>query len=304
MPKFIKWILIALGGLIGLVILAVLSLYIVSELRLTKTYTITPETITIPTDPAAIEHGQHLVTAIGKCADCHGPDLAGKVFIDAPPGKLYASNLTSGKGGIGSTYSDADWVRSIRHGVAPNGKPLLYMPAQEFYHFSDADLGDLIAYLKSIPPVDKEREANEVRPLGRILFMAGQLDLVPAELIDHTANRPEVPQPGVTLEYGQYLTTVGGCVGCHGPGLSGGPVPGTPPDDPNFPPAANLTPGGATEGWTEADFINAMRTGKRPDGSPIDPFMPWPYVGQMTDDELKATWTYLQSVPAKPAGTR
>src|SRR5262245_31469441 len=140
MPKFVKWILIVLGGLVGLLVLVVIGLYVVSEMRLNKTYTIAPETITIPTDAAAIEHGKHLATAIGKCIDCRGPDLAGTVFIDGPPGKLIATNLTSGKGGVGGTFSDADWVRAIRHGVDPDGKPLLFMPAQEFYYFNDKDL--------------------------------------------------------------------------------------------------------------------------------------------------------------------
>lgn len=304
MPKIVKWILVVLGGLVGLLVLAVIGLYVVSEMRFNKTYTIAPEAITIPTDAAAIEHGKHLATAIGKCVDCHGPDLAGTVFIDAPPGKLIAANLTAGKGGIGGKFSDADWVRAIRHGVDPDGKPLLFMPAQEFYYFNDKDLGDLIAYVKSVSPVDHEQPESEVRPLGRVLFLAGQLDLVPAELIDHTGPRPAAPEPAVNVQYGEYLAAVGGCHGCHGPGLSGGPVPGTPPNDPDFPPAANITPGGDVANWSEADFINAMRTGQRPNGKQIHPFMPWANVGQMTDDELKATWAYLQSVPAKPDGNR
>jgi cytochrome c553 len=304
MPKIIKWIGLVLGGIIGLILLAVIAVYVITEMRINQSYTIEPEAITIPTDAAAIEHGKHLVTAVGKCVDCHTANLGGDVFVDDAPGRLFASNLTRGKGGVGGSYNDADWVRAIRLGVGPDGKPLLFMPAQEFYYFSDTDLGDLVAYIKSVPPVDNEPLSNEVRPLGRALFMAGQLDLVPAELIDHTAPHPAPVQPGVTVEYGKYLTTVGGCIGCHGPGLSGGPVPGTPPDDPGFPPATNLTLGGATEGWTEADFINAMRTGQRPNGVSIHPFMPWAAVGQMTDDELKATWAYLQTVPAKPVGNR
>jgi mono/diheme cytochrome c family protein len=303
MLRIIKWIGIVLGGIIGLIVLAVVAVYVITEMRINKSYTVEPEAITIPTDEAAIEHGKHLVTAIGKCGDCHGANLAGQVFIDAPPGKLFAANLTAGQGGVGGTYGDTDWVRSIRHGVGPDGKPLLFMPAQEFYYFSDADLGDLIAYLKSVPPVDNEPVASEVRPLGRVLFITGQLPLIPAELIDHAAPHLVEAEPGVTVEYGKYLTIVG-CIGCHGPGLSGGQVPGTPPGAPEFPPATNLTPGGATDGWSEADFINAMRTGQRPNGTQLHLFMPWPAVGQMTDDELKATWAYLQSVPAKPDGNR
>ena len=77
-------------------------------------------------------------------------------------------------------------------------------------------------------------------------------------------------------------------------------MPGAPPD---FPPATNITPTGIGT-WTEAQFMQAMRTGVRPNGTPIDPFMPWSYVGQLTDDELKALWTFLKSVPAKDSGLR
>jgi hypothetical protein len=53
--------------------------------------------------------------------------------------------------------------------------------------------------------------------------------------------------------------------------------------------------------WGEADFISAMRTGQRPDGTVINPFMPWPYIGQMTDEELGALWLYLETV--EPIGS-
>ena len=92
------------------------------------------------------------------------------------------------------------------------------------------------------------------------------------------------------------------CIGCHGPGLSGGPIPGVPAD---WPPAPNLTPGGRLSQWSEDDFIRVMRTGVTPDSKQIaNRYMPWQALGQMTDDELKALWLYLQSLPAKPTGNR
>jgi hypothetical protein len=77
-------------------------------------------------------------------------------------------------------------------------------------------------------------------------------------------------------------------------------VPGTPPD---FPKATNITPTGIGT-WSEADFIKSMRSGMRPNGTAINPFMPWSYVGQLTDEELKALWLYLASVPARETGLR
>jgi mono/diheme cytochrome c family protein len=175
------------------------------------------------------------------------------------------------------------------------------MPSQTFSNLSDRDLGAVIAYAKSVPPVDKPSLGVHLAVLPRALYLFGQLDVaVPAELIDHHAPRPPDPEPGVTVEYGHYLT--GLCTLCHGPGLSGGSTPLAAPSDP---PALNLTPGGELAGWTFEDFKATLRTGVTPSGRELDAeFMPWPTVGKMTDEELEAVWLYLQSVPAKDFGNR
>ncbi len=161
------------------------------------------------------------------------------------------------------------------------------MLAQAFSHLSDDDVADMIAYIKSVPPVDKEYPPTRLGPMGW-LFLFQVPDIIPAQVIDHTAPRKE-PLPGVTAEYGEYLTQY--CHLCHGPDLAGGTEgPGA---------GVNLTPGGELGTWTEADFMNALRTGVTPTGRTLDPeMMPWKEVGQMTDDEIKAIWLYLQSLPA------
>jgi mono/diheme cytochrome c family protein len=300
MRNVFKWIGIVLGALAGLIVLAVVIVYVVSGARMNKTYNIQVEAVSVPTDAGSIAQGKHLAVTRG-CTDCHSQDLAGGVFINDPVvATLYASNLTPGRGGTGG-YTDADWVRATRHGIGPDDKPLLFMPSQEFYYLSDVDLGMLIAYLKSVPPVDNELPKNRGGPLGRVLYLTGQVALVPAELIDHTAPRPTAPEPGVTVAYGEYLAVA--CMGCHGAGYSGGPIPGAPPDSV---PAANITPDqeSGIGTWSEVDFFRALREGERPDGSQISPEMPWKATAQMTDDELKAMWLYLQSLPAQAYGNR
>lgn len=47
--------------------------------------------------------------------------------------------------------------------------------------------------------------------------------------------------------------------------------------------------------WTLADFTTALRTGKRPDGSELNPVMPWKLTALMTDQEIEALWNYLRS---------
>jgi mono/diheme cytochrome c family protein len=287
---------IVLAGLAGLMVIAVAAIYIASELRINKTYQIGAEDIAIPTDAASIERGRHLATTIGQCVDCHGDNLAGRVFLDAPGiARLVSANLTSGRGGVGGAFTDADWVRALRHGVGPGGKPLLVMPAQNFTVLSAEDLGALIAYMKSVPPVDNTPPPSEVRMLGRALFLAGQIDAFSAEQIDHAAPPPVAPPVGPTADYGRYLVRFGGCADCHGANLAGGPVPGAP----DAPLAANITPGGEIAGWSEADFIRTLRTGINPAGKPLDPFMPWKYIGKLSDDELRAIYQYLKTVPAK-----
>ena len=300
MKKVLKWIGIVLGLLVGLVVLAFGVVYVITEARLNKTYTIQVEPVSIPTNAAAIERGQH-VAVIRLCIDCHGSNLAGRVFLDNPViGRIVTTNLTSGNGGVGSVLSDADWVQAIRHGVRPDGKPLLIMPAGEYYYLSDADLGAVIAYIKSLPPVDNELPAKEIGPLFRVAMTFMDVVFIPAEVIDHTAPRPISPKVGATVEYGKYLALI--CTSCHGPGFSGGPIPMVPPE---WPPALNLTPGGELQGWTEEMFINTLRSGVTPSGHQFNNlYMPWKLLGQMTDDEFKAVFLFLRSLPAREQGNR
>jgi mono/diheme cytochrome c family protein len=299
MRKALKWVGIVLGGLVGVVILAVAAIYVISSARFNKTYDVSPSTAAVPTDAASIEHGRHLAVIRG-CTECHGPDLSGKVFISDPAfGTIYAANLTSGQGGVGAEFSDADFFNVLENGVDPESKSVYAMPVQEFTHMSDQDLADIIAYIRSIPPVDAEHPEPSIGPLARILYLQGQLPLMPAELIDHNAPRPTAPEPGPTVEYGAYLAIT--CSGCHNPSYSGGPVPGAPP---GTPPAANITQGGELIGWSEADFATAVRTGVKPSGRTIDEIMPVKNFSEMTDDEVEAIWLYLKSLPPTKFGVQ
>jgi len=298
--KILKWIGIVLGSLVGFLVLVFVVLYIIGSAkwnRLRGTYDVPIETITIPTDPASIARGEHIAT-IHICRMCHTEALSGQsaavpaLLTMAPP------NLTAG--GVGATNTDEDWVRAIRHGVGHDDRGLVFMPARAFYYLSDEDLGALIAYLKSLPMVDNELPTTDLGPLGRVMLV---LRLLPPEaavpdvtVIDHNGPRPVAPQPGVTKEYGQYLAHV--CTVCHGVNLNGqtaqfdGPPVLTP----------NLTPGGEMAFWSEEDFIATLRTGVTPGGHKLKEVMPWKYFGQMTDEELKAVWLYLQSLPALEQG--
>jgi mono/diheme cytochrome c family protein len=294
MIKILKWTGIVLGALIGLAALVIIALFAVGNARLARTYQIRPEMVAIPSDAASIAQGKQLVTGPGLCTDCHGDDLSGKVILDDPKvGYLPGSNLTPGNGGSASEFTDADWVLALRHGVSPEGKALLAMPSENYYYLSDQDLGAIIAYLKSLPPVDRNLGETKMSLLGKTLLAAGAFGkaAIPAEFIDHTGPRPAAVEPGINIQYGDYLVRIAGCRDCHGEDLAGGrnAAPGAP-----F--APSLTPAGSIGAWSKETFINDIRTSQASNSQAGS--MPWSKVAQMTDGDLEAMYLYLRSLLA------
>jgi mono/diheme cytochrome c family protein len=290
--RLFKWLGILLGSLLALIVIVFLSLAMKGNATITRTFDVSAESVVIPTDAAAIGRGEHWVKAV--CIGCHGDDLSGGAFFEAPFGYVDAKNLTLGKGGAGAEFEDQDWVRAIRHGVNPEDHSLLIMPAQNFWYYSDEDLGDILAYVKSLPPVDKETREPRINLLGDAMLGAGILGngVVVAQNIQHSA-RPDFPPAGVTVEYGTYVVNVSGCRDCHGSSLAGGKSA-----DPSSKNAPNLTPGGELIAWQEADFIQAIRTGVAPSGHKLDPAqMPWEHYRNFSEDELRAIFMYLKTLP-------
>ena len=289
------------GGILLVVLLVVGGAYGFSSRDLNATYTVDVEPLTVSAsmdEAALLERGEHVTWTRG-CMECHAEDGGGREFANNPAfGLLWTSNLTAGEGGIGGVYTDEDWDRAVRHGVGPNGKPLVFMPSHEFWPLSDDDMAAIIAYFRALPPVDRVPPAARPGPMARLLYVTGQMHLVPAKLIDHGASRPAAPSEAPTAEYGRYLAT--GCTGCHNASFSGGKIAG---GDPAWPEAANLTSDATgLAGWSLADFTRALREGIRPDGSEIDPAMPVEFTSRMTDTEIEAVYTYLMSLEPKAFG--
>jgi cytochrome c553 len=298
MSRIFRFLGFALVGVVALLALALALVYWITCARLRKSYAVISQTVVLPADSAALARGQHIALVRG-CTDCHGADFGGAKVIESPLlGTIHGPNLTRGRGGVVAGFTDENWARAIRHGLGPDGRPLFLMPSEEMSHFSDDDLGALIAYIKSLPPVDRAGVPVRVGPLGRVLMVAGVVK-VAAEEIDHAHVTPDTTPPGVTVAYGRYLAT--GCAGCHGARFTGGRIPGAPPD---YPPAQNLTPHPSADlaKWTEQDFITTLRTAHRPDGSELSPVMPRA-MGQMSDEELKALWLFLRTLEPLPTGS-
>lgn len=293
MKRLLKLLAFLILGVLMVAVLAYTWIHITVERRAARVYAVNVPAVTVPQgDPEAIERGRYLAHEVSMCVECHGDDLGGKVAIEsAAIGEIWGSNLTAGRGGLGATYTDEDFVRSLMHGVRKDGRSVVFMPSQD-YHFKASDVGALVAYIRSVPPVDREIPHPSFGPLGRILVFAGAMPLLPAELVDHEA-RTFVPEgtPSTPEEAGKYLVDTGACRGCHGPQLTG---------EGGMPDAANLTPVGIGH-YTFADFQRALREGRRPNGTELKPDMPRAF-GAMSDDDMRLVFAYLQSLPA--AGTK
>jgi len=299
MKRLLKWLGIGLLVLVGIIVVGGISLHFYGRLRLDKAPEVSTKPVAVPTDDTAIARGEHLVNVVSQCRDCHGDKLQGEVFFDDLMGiYLAAPNLTAGAGGVGATNSDADWERAIRHGVGADGRVLAIMPADYYQHYSDQDLGDLIAYLKSLPPVDNDLGPRRFGFPGSIMGgTVGFNDFTHVNGIDHANVGTFAPAEGATADYGQYMVSIAGCHFCHGDNLAG-VVLAEGEDGP--PEGPNLTPGGELSDWSESDFINTLRTGQTPSGEQLDSEMPWAIFSQMSDTELQAIWTYLHSLEALP----
>ena len=277
-------LLIVLIGFVGFV-------FVKSEALFGRRYALSVRAPAVPTDPAELARGEHLVRAIYDCAGCHGLDHGGTVLIDSGAlGRIYGGNLTTGQGSVVLGYTDEDWARAIRHGVGRDGHGLLMMSADAYSAISDRDLGAALAYLRSLPKVDREVPPSRAGPIGRLLFVLGALPL-PAARLDHAhIEQVAAPAESATLEYGTYLAKTSGCPSCHGPDCGGQPI-GSDVRSPNITPAA-------LGSWSESDFEAALRRGIAPGGRKLGPMMPSERAfSKLSDVEVKALWLWSRSLP-------
>lgn len=294
MKKILRWIGRGLAAIVLLLAIAAGSVYALTSRRMARTFDVPREhELAIATDSATVARGEYLVRTRG-CADCHAGNLAGQILVENPAiGRIVTANLTPGR--KGGAFDARTFELAVRHGIRPDGSALLVMPSQEFQVFTDDDVAAMAAYVNSVPAVSDSLPTTRVGPLARALWMAGKLQAVPAELVKQDQRHAVTIAMADTKEYGAYVAA--GCVGCHGMDYSGGPIAGMPPGTPA---AANITPAKTGIGsWTEEQFVTALRTGVRPDGSKIRPPMPIEATKVMVDDELRATYKYLRTVAAK-----
>jgi mono/diheme cytochrome c family protein len=242
----------------------------------------------------AVRSGEALYNGRYGCKGCHGVDLSGgNVQGPWPFMTSVGANITPG--GVTKDYTSRDWDALIRHGIRPDGRAAL-MPVMEIYKMSDQELSDLIAFVRSMPALSTPRAESRIHLPGMALVVFGWAHYS-ADEVDHDYAHPERP-PDDLLALGEHIAHT--CRVCHREMLNGGPVA---VGAPNWPPAANLTkhPSGLSA-WTEADFVQLLRTGVRPDGTEVNPVMPWQAVKDMPASDIHALWVYLQSLPEMATG--
>jgi mono/diheme cytochrome c family protein len=245
--RTVKWIGLALLGVVGLAVIAVIVVYIVMGRDLTRSYDIAGEDIAVPSDTASIEEGQRLAQLRGCSGGCHGKAASGAVMFGLFDGtRVVAPDL----GDIAARYSTRDLERATRHGVKPDGTSVLrIMPSEMFASLSDRDLGLIVAYLRSQPTGEQALPESSFGPVARVMgfFFRRKIgSLLAAEVIDH--QHPPPPDPADEAAYGRYLAdTV--CTECHGNDLRGSP-------DGAIPGLAMVL------AYSREDFETLMRTGE------------------------------------------
>ena len=213
-------VLVALLVLAGGAVFAGLQL---ADSKMKRKVEVPVQAVALRSDAQSLERGKYLFASRG-CVDCHGSNGAGKVLVDDGKGlRIKGPNISPGAGSVTASYRAPDWERSIRHGVAPDGRPLLVMPSEDYNRFTDDDLAALVSYVRALPPAAGGPADVQLPLPARVLYGFGAIQDAAAK-IDHgkPASQP-VPEE-VSLQHGAYVANM--CLGCHGPQFAGGRIPG------------------------------------------------------------------------------
>ena len=145
MKKVIRRATIALVVLVLIAGCAFGALVWMGERKMQRTLEVRVVPVPYARDRSVLKQGKYLFESRG-CSECHGSDGRGVVVIDSPDGmRVKAPNITTGRGGVVAAYNEGDWVRAIRHGIAPSGRALMVMPSEDYNRMTDGDFAALVA---------------------------------------------------------------------------------------------------------------------------------------------------------------
>jgi len=271
----------------------------------------------IESTPEHIARGEYLANHVTVCIDCHskrdwsrfsGPPMEGTLGMGGDifdqkfgfPGAYYASNITPE--GI-SRYTDGELFRVITTGVSKEGKAMFpIMPFHNYGLMDEEDIKSIIAYIRILKPIK-----NEVPKSASDFPMNFIINTIPEK-----AHPSKMPAKSDVVAYGKYLTSAAGCIDCHTQAEKGKLVAGVeygggrefPFPDGTIIRSSNISPDSTGIGnWSEGRFVNAfeqrsdsMTLNTKLEPGKINSVMPWTMYGKMTEEDLKAIFTYLKTV--------
>lgn len=279
-----------------------------------------PEDISIEVSPDELERGEYLANHVALCTDCHaerdfsyfaGPIIegtkgaGGEVFDQKMdfPGKFVSPNITPHETGIGQ-WTDGEVLQAVTEGVNKEGKALF--PIMPYPHYGSADIRDIyaiIAYIRTLDPVDKVHEESTADfPMNFII-----------NTIPQDADFSERPDPSDKVAYGEYVFKMASCTECHTQMEAGEPLEGMflaggfeiPMPTGGIVRSANITPHKETGigKWSKEKFIGRFK--QYTDSNYVNPkvksgtfntFMPWLQYSEMKEEDLSAIYAYLMTV--------
>ena len=277
-----------------------------------------PTNLSVEATPARLARGQYLATHVAICITCHSQrntalwseptvpttEGMGGYLLDEQeevPGVVVAKNITPA--GIG-TMTDGELFRAITSGVRKNGEAMFpVMPYPAFNKMSDEDLYSIIAYIRTLRPIENDVPDHQLDfPLNFIVKM------MPAP---HVTIQP--PDTSYQYEYGQYLVNAAGCIDCHSQKVRGEPIKGLEfagGFEFRYPwgtvRSANITPDveSGIGSWTADDFVGRFEQYAMADSSTLAALaaeynspMPWVAFSGMSERDLTDIYKYLRTVP-------
>ncbi len=314
-----KNLLKAIGLVLGVLIVAGLAWLVYFNSTYPK---VAPaKDIHVEITPERLERGKYLANIAANCIDCHskrdvtkysmpiipgtegmGGEMFDKTVADIP-GVLYAKNITPA--GIGD-WTDGEILRAITVGVNKKGEALFpLMPYNRFRHMSQEDLYSIIAYLRTLKPIEnKIPERSLDFPLNFIV------KTIPSDFPEFVQN---IPDKANTIAYGKYMANAVGCIDCHTKLEKGQMMPGT-----EFAggfkfcvngkcsTSSNITPDKETgiglltkEAFIEkfAFYRNDASKNILVEKDGNNTIMPWARLCDLTDEDLGAIYEYLRTIP-------
>lgn len=308
-----------LGWIMGIVLVFIIAG--IAFLNFTFPKVSPAKELTIEYTPERIERGAYLANHVAVCMDCHsqrdfsefsGPPAPGTLGKGGDrfdhgmgfPGVFYAKNITPF--GI-SDYTDGELYRLITTGVTNDGRAMFpLMPYRYYGKMDPEDVYDIIAYVRSIPSIESDIPDSEADFPVSVIIKTIPTDPTPEKK----------PNPNDQLAYGKYMTNVAGCIECHTqvdaqgmimPDLAFAGGRSFPFPDGSFVTSSNISPDKETGigSWTEDMFVQRFKqyvdsayvNPKIPPGE-FNTLMPWVMFAGMKEQDLKAIFKYLQSLPS------